>query len=146
LSSEFQPDGQTSRQKTPEVINLAISKGSHRFEWRARRMDGTEFPLEVLLTPIQTGEHPLMATVCRDITERKRAEQEILDLNASLEQHVAQRTAALTTSEARFRTLVEHAPEAIVVFDGDSGRFLFGNEHACRLYGVRMEKLAALTA
>ena len=49
-------------------------------------MDGTEFPLEVLLTPIQTGEHPLMATVCRDITDRKQAERQILELNAS---HVA---------------------------------------------------------
>src|SRR5262245_61154306 len=145
LSPEFQPDGKSSREKTPEVINLALSKGSHRFEWRARRMDGSEFPLERVLTPSQAGEHPLMATVCRDITERKRAERQILELNASLEQRVAQRTAALETSEARFRALVEHAPEAIVVFDGDTGRFLFGNEHACRLYGVPMEKLTTLT-
>ena len=145
LSPEFQPDGKTSREKTPEVINLALDKGSYRFEWRARRMDGTEFPLEVLLTTIQAGEHPLMATVCRDITERKRTERQLLELNASLEQRVAQRTAALGTSEARFRALVEHASEAIVVFDGDTGRFLFGNEHACRLYGVPMEKLATLT-
>jgi len=145
LSPEFQPDGRSSREKTTEVINLAISQGGHRFEWWARRMDGTEFPLEVLLTPMQSGEHPLMATVCRDITERKRAEREILDFNALLEQRVAERTAALATSEARFRALVEHAPEAIVVIDGDTGRFLFGNEHACRLYGVPKEKLATLT-
>jgi PAS domain S-box-containing protein len=145
LSSEVQPDGRSSREKTRDVINLALSKGSHRFEWRARRMDGTEFPLEVVLTPIQTGEQPLMATVCRDITDRKRAEREILELNAALEQNVAQRTAALRTSEAQFRALVEHAPDVIVLFDGDSGRFLFGNQHACRLYGVPMEKLATLT-
>ena len=145
LSTEFQPDGKSSREKTREVIELALSKGSYRFEWRARRMDQTEFPVEVLLTPIQTGEHPLMATVCRDITERKRTEQKILELNASLEQRVAERTAALSTSEARFRALVENSPEAIVVFDGDTGRFLFGNEHASRLYGVPIQKLAALT-
>src|SRR5262249_21508020 len=63
----------------------------------------------------------------------------------SLERRVAERTAALTASEARLRALVEHAPEAIVVFDGTSGKFLFGNEHACRLYGVPMEKLTELT-
>lgn len=276
LSPEFQPDGQSSREKTPVVINLAASKGSHRFEWRARRMDGTELPLEVLLTPIQAGDQPLMATVCRDITarkegeaalreseqkfrqlfeassdaiqildpqerrivdcnaatvrmagagdkewllrqpvesfsperqadgtasretskawaqralahgpqrfewlakrrngeefpvevlltpvylggrtmlvsvsrdiaERKRTERQLLELNQLLELRVAERTAALSSSEARFRALVEHAPEAIVVFDGDSGHFLFGNEHACRLYGVPMEKLTELT-
>src|SRR6476646_1034100 len=60
LSPEFQPDGQSSRKKTPEVISLAVRKGSHRFEWCARRIDGTELPLEVLLTKIETGEHPLM--------------------------------------------------------------------------------------
>src|SRR5678810_1282324 len=80
-----------------------------------------------------------------DITERKKTERELLELNRSLERRVAERTAALTTSEAQFRALVEHAPEAIVVFDGDTGRFLFGNEHACILYGVPMERLTDLT-
>jgi PAS domain-containing protein len=35
------------------------------------------------------------------------------------------------------RALVEHAPEAIVVFDGITGHFLFGNDHACRLTEYR---------
>jgi PAS domain-containing protein len=43
LSPEFQPDGKTSRDKTPEVINIALAKGSHRFEWTARGMDGSVF-------------------------------------------------------------------------------------------------------
>jgi PAS domain S-box-containing protein len=145
LSPEFQPDGRSSREKTAEMIRLALSTGSHRFEWSARRIDGTVFPLEVALTPIQNGEHPLMATVCRDITQRKHVEGEMLELNHSLERRVNERTAELSASEARLRALVEHAPEAIVVFDGVTGRIHFGNEHACRLYGVPMEKLAELT-
>ncbi len=48
-------------------------------------------------------------------------------------------------AEAHRSPLVEHAPDAIVVFDGNPGRFLFGNEHAFRLYGVPMEKLTELT-
>jgi PAS domain S-box-containing protein len=41
--------------------------------------------------------------------------------------------------------MVEHAPEAIVVYSADTGHFLFGNQHACDLYGVPMSKLAELT-
>ncbi len=58
-----------------------------------------------------------------DITDRRRAEE------------------ALVESEARYRVQVEHAPEAIVVFDVDTGRFIEVNENAVRLYGLRREAL-----
>ena len=67
------------------------------------------------------------------------------ELNQSLERRIAERTAELATSEARLRTLLEHAPEAIVVFDGDTGRFLQCNENAARLYGLTREELCEVT-
>jgi PAS domain S-box-containing protein len=145
LSPPLQPDGMPTRDKTLEVVTLAEKNGSHRFEWMARRLDGEEVPMEVLSTPIRVSGRSLHVVVPRDISQRKKTERELLELNQSLELRVAERTAALTTSEARFRALVEHAPEAIVVFDGDSERILFGNEHACALYGVPMEKFCELT-
>src|SRR5882672_5312753 len=145
LSPPFQADGTPSNEKTIEVVALIGQRGGLRFEWLARRFDGQDVPLEVLATPISVEGRTLHVIVSRDISERKKAERELLELNQSLERRVAERTAALTTSEAQFRALVEHAPEAIVVFDGDTGRFLFGNEHACALYGVPMERLTELT-
>lgn len=145
LSPPFQADGTPSSEKTIEIVASIEQRGGLRFEWLARRFDGQDVPLEVLATPICVKGRTLHVIVSRDISERKRAERELLDLNQSLERRVDERTAALTTSEARLRALVEHAPEAIVVFDGDTGRFLFGNDHACALYGVPMEKLAELT-
>jgi PAS domain S-box-containing protein len=145
LSVEFQPDGRDSRERVHEDTAIALNRGSHRYEWWARRMDGEEFPVDVMLTPIQNGEHTLIAAVCRDITNRKKAERELLEMTQVLEQRVDERTAELSASEARLRALVEHAPEAIVVFDGLTGRIRFGNEHACRLYGVPMERLTELT-
>src|SRR6267142_4820195 len=100
---------------------------------------------KVLLTPVQLGGRKMLVSVSRDISDRKKTERELLELNESLERRVEERTAALTTSEAQLRALVENAPEAIVVYNSDNGRFLYGNQHACALYGVPMEKLAELT-
>ena len=80
-----------------------------------------------------------------DITGRKRAADEIRELNATLERRIAERTAELTASEARLRTIVDHAPEAIVVFDGDMAKFLSSNVHAQQLYGCTTEELTRLT-
>jgi PAS domain S-box-containing protein len=49
--------------------------------------------------------------------------------------------AALRDSEARFRVLVEHAPEAIVVMDLDDGHLVEVNEQAVRLFGMEREQL-----
>jgi len=145
LSPEIQPDGVSSAERTAEIIALVEKHKNHRFEWMMRHMDGRDVPLEVSCTAIVLDGRNINVAIARDVTERKKAEQESRELNQSLERRVNERTAALTTSEARFRALVEAAPDAIVVFDGDTTRFLFGNEHACRLYGVSMEQLTELT-
>src|SRR5579862_2660502 len=145
LSPPFQPDGSRSADKSAEIIAIIQKQKAYLFEWMIRRRDGRDVPIEVSATEILMGGKSIQVIISRDISERKKAERELLEMTQALERRVTERTAELSASEARFRALVEHAPEAIVVFDGDSGRFLFGNEHACRLYGVAMEKLAQLT-
>ena len=46
-------------------------------------------------------------------------------------------------SEARYRTLVEHAPEVIVVFDVDRGKFVDVNDNACRFFKMDRATLLA---
>ena len=67
LSPEFQLDGRLSSEKADEIIRIALEQGSNRFEWIHRRMDGEDFPVEVLLTPISVGEKTIIHTVWRDI-------------------------------------------------------------------------------
>ena len=145
ISPPLQPDGSRSTDKAAEIVTLVEREKRHRFEWVIRRFDGRDVNVEVSSTALLMGGQSIHVIISGDIGERKRAELELVELTHALERRVAERTAALSASEARFRALVEHAPEAIVVFDGETGRFLFGNEHACRLYGVPMDRLTALT-
>jgi PAS domain S-box-containing protein len=118
--------------------------GNGRIEGIGRRFDGSPVPLEVSFAVVEDPGEPRITAVCRDLTEQRRVEEEIRRLNATLEQRVAARTAELSASEARLRTLVEHAPEAIVVFDGETGGFELVNDNAVRLYGRSREELLRL--
>jgi PAS domain S-box-containing protein len=83
-----------------------------------------------------------------EIEQRAHAEYGLRRLSEDLEGRVAERTAALVAtnqslreSELRYRTLVEHAPEAIVVLDLDTGRFSEVNQNAERMFGMSREEL-----
>ena len=115
--------------KFAEVYDAARSgRRSFQTDYRLRRHDGEyRWVLETAMprfTP--SGEFEGFIGSVIDITERRRAEE------------------ALQESEARYRTQVEHAPEAIVVLDVDTGRLVEANENAVRLYGRSREELFRL--
>lgn len=51
----------------------------------ARKADGTEFPVDIKLSPVQTDDGLRIMCVVRDITERRRTEEQVRTLNDSLE-------------------------------------------------------------
>ncbi|HRI09643.1 MAG TPA: ATP-binding protein, partial [Nannocystaceae bacterium] len=79
FSPERQPCGRTSLEKSQEMDALARRSGYHRFEWIHRKFDGTEFPVEVTLNPVDLATGPALLVVWHDLTERKQAEQAIAE-------------------------------------------------------------------
>ena len=77
---------------------VATGKGNiigQRIEVPALRADGSEFPVELTITPIRRSEQLLFTAFIRDITELKKAEESQKQFSAELEKRVLDRTKKL---------------------------------------------------
>ena len=82
--SAFYPEEDQARGKPAEVLAIASAEGRYEdYDWRVRK-DGTRFWANVVITALrdQDGELVGFAKVTRDLTERKRAEDERAALEA----------------------------------------------------------------
>jgi PAS domain S-box-containing protein len=101
LSPDRQADGTPSTEAADERIETALREGSCRFEWLHRRFDtGEVFPAEVILTAIDLDGRAVVHASVRDITERKKAEQEVVQALI-----IAQRANA---AKDNFMTVMSH--------------------------------------
>ena len=85
ISPEFQPDGKPSFKAAKEKIDEALKNGSGSFEWVHRRLDGEEFWAAVSIVVTSMDNRKVLLASLRNITERKKAEDDLLETNRQLE-------------------------------------------------------------
>ncbi len=71
------------------------------------RQDGTEFPVEISFSPLETEDGVLVPTAIRDVTEQKRVAQDIQNLNRRLEEAAADAQAA-NRAKSTFLSTMSH--------------------------------------
>ena len=85
-------------------IEISLLDGPQNFPWRAKRADGTLFWVQVSMQVLTLqGQERLLVTV-RDIEDSMRIHQELVSLNAGLEQRVVARTTEIERSRSEMET------------------------------------------
>ncbi len=82
----------------------------------ALRADGEEFPVEASISQVEAGGQKLYTVIMRDITERRRAEEELRE------------------SEQRLHTVIENLAEGLIISEPD-GRLLYWNRAGLEIHG-----------
>jgi PAS domain S-box-containing protein len=100
------------------LVDLATRSMGVGLELTGQRRDGTQFPVEVSLTSFRTREGPLVTAAVRDVSDRKKAEQDL----------------------QRMATAIEFSGEAIITSTPDS-HITSWNPAAARLFGYSSEEM-----
>jgi PAS domain S-box-containing protein len=126
FSPRTQPDGRGTEEKAGELLSLALLGKPQRFEWKHRRLDGTEFDAFVVLSRFELHGHIMLQAIVKDISDRKKAEE------------------MMRRNEEQLLLFFEHQLVGMSITSPDKG-WLRLNNRLCSMFGYSRRELENLT-
>jgi len=123
--------GRTEPCETCETYRVLKTGGPHRWEWSGP--DGRIYDIYDFPFPDADGS-PLIMEVGLDITQSKRAHEELIRHREHLEELIAERTLELSHSNAQLRTVLDNLTEGLVIADPE-GNIVHWNPAAAAMHG-----------
>ncbi|MGB3513124.1 MAG: PAS domain S-box protein [Microcoleaceae cyanobacterium] len=162
-----QPEGEDSSIRFKDYLQIALHRGISRFNWRYKRLDGSEFPAEVFLSSVKFDGRSGWQAVVFDITSRVLKEQTLKQANEELERRVEQRTLELQEvverlqkeiserqqvevklrfSEEKFSKSFRCSPDPISITTFENGQFIEVNDSFLKITGYSRAEVIGATS
>src|SRR5919199_3458054 len=139
----FHPDGRPYKpEECPLARSIRTGEAVVEEDIDVVRGDGTPGTILVNSSPIRDEEGRIVAGVVifLDVTERKSAGEEILQLNEELEERVRERTVQLEEQSVILDTVLDNLAEGVLLVNLRD-RVMYINDTACAMLGIEREKL-----
>lgn len=108
-----------------------------------RLNDGRQVYLDISLSPLKDDKGKIIGIIqiSRDVTDRKRLEEELKRYSQDLEELIGERSRALQVSELMFRNLFESAQDGIFIMDAQKGNIINANPFLLKMLDCSREDL-----
>ena len=147
-----QSDGELFPEETAvrfreEERHLAATGQARCYEERVSDVRGRLRTFETFKAPLTDSAGRVTGTIgiARNITDRKRAEEDLRRLNEQLEQRVQERTVEVANTKDELQTIYDGMLDGVAIVDIETTRFVRVNPALSRMLGYTEEEFATLT-